>query len=60
MQEYDKINVKTLIEIIYNVGVYSALTDAQCYSDHINLELTNGVILIDNSNQNDRVIGIWS
>eukprot|EP01084_Bolivina_argentea_P232262 391511_1 len=61
----DKINVKTLIEVIYNVGVHSGLTDEQCknnnecYSDHINLELTNGVIIIDNSNINGGVIGIY-
>ncbi len=61
----DKIKVKTLIEIIYNVGVHSGLTDEQCqnnnecYSDHINLELTNGVIIMDNSNINGGVIGIY-
>ena len=62
----DRVNVKTLIEVIYNIGVYGGLTDdqcqntdTQCYSDHIELEKTNGVIIIDNSNINGGQIAIY-
>ena len=68
----DGINVKTLFEVIYNIGVYSGSDDDQCrlinsglndekecYFDHIDLSLTNGVLIIDNSNMNGGQIAIY-
>ena len=60
------------MEVIYNIGVYSGPDDDQCrlidsglndenqcYSDHIDLSLTNGVLIIDNSIMNGGQIAIY-